>query len=457
MVLSIQFLSIPLFSQVTFEKTYGIDGSDYGYSLVQTADEGFALFGVQPVFGGVYSNSIIVKTDKFGTKLWSKSFGDSIHGFQGWDIFSTSNGGFLLKSGINQQNGLNLINLDSSGNVLWNKTYYSNGYYSFGGIAEAIDGGYVFLSKKFQSSNTYLTKTNIYGDSIWSKPITLGDTTGFSIKAVSDGYVICGGSNEYVSYRAILIKIDSEGNRIWTKSFGNGGYNVFNSMDLTDDGGIILVGQSSTSFPEPDDLYLVKVNGFGHQLWSRTFGGDGTDWGHSVKQTSDGGYIAFGVTQSFGDFNGDFYLVKTNSGGNEEWHKIYGSSSPETGFCVVQASDNGYAMLGHISKAGYAASDMYLIKTNEFGDVIDPGKVSSDELIVYPNPTSQDFKVGGVDFSVNQINLFDALGQLVKEINYPVQVLLGDQTIDVSGLKKGYYTVEFISGEKKFFKPFIKN
>ena len=111
------------------------------------------------------------------------------------------------------------------------------------------------------------------------------------------------------------------------------------------------------------DAYLIKTDPAGNRLWQKTYGGSAFDWGHSVDQTSDGGYLIAGCTTSHGAGRGDVYLVKTDSTGRKVWRKTFGGNDADWGRSVRQSSDGGYIIVGYTKSNDSGTEDVYLIKT----------------------------------------------------------------------------------------------
>lgn len=445
-------------AQITFQRTYGTSSADYGRSVTQTLDGGYLLLGDEPVFGGAYTNSHLIKTNQYGDTTWTKSFGDSIHGVQGWDVCQLPNGDILIKSGYNQNVGMNIIKMDSSGTVIWNKFFANSGYYSYGGIDTAVGGGYVFLGQAFSSGhwNTYVLRTDANGDSIWGKSFGYPDTIGLSIKTTNNGYVICGGSSNYPAQHNVLTKIDTSGNRVWTKLSGGTAYDIAYSLATTNGGGFVFVGTTTATFPSPEDVALTKTDSQGNVQWTRTYGGNDVDVGYSVRQTPDGGYAILGVTQSMGNTFGDFYLIKTDAMGFEQWHKTYGANASETGYCLALTSDGGYAMLGHTQSFGAGNFDFYFVKADSAGNVTSINDISKDEFSLYPNPTSGKLKIRNAELKIQNINIYNLLGekvfvQKVESVNPSSEI-----EINVSSFTNGIYFLQLQADNNSYVRKFTK-
>ncbi|MDA3833377.1 MAG: right-handed parallel beta-helix repeat-containing protein, partial [Spirochaetales bacterium] len=201
----------------------------------------------------------------------------------------------------------------------------------------------------------YLIKTNSYGDTLWTKTYGGGNSDyGSSVQQTSDGGYIIGGSTysygpntpSYANF--YLVKANSSGYTLWTRNY-NGGSNNDRcySVQQTNDGSYILAGYSWGYLYGYDDVFLVKTDSIGNALWKKAYGGSINDEGNSVKQTTDGGYIITGRRDCpIWTSGGDVYLIKTDSLGNSLWTKTYGGDFMDYGNSVQQTSDGGFIIAG---------------------------------------------------------------------------------------------------------------
>jgi protein involved in ribonucleotide reduction len=348
--------------QTAWNKTYGEPGPSAAFSVQQTSDDGYIVAGITYT-GGQYP--------------------------LGYGLASMS---FLL------------VKVDSSGNQQWNKTYPGTGDFDACSIQQTRDGGYIIAGYTVYSGYTLpagfplqyhergmlaghdflLVKVDSSGNQEWNKTYhEADDSQAYSVQQTSDGgYIVAGCTQNFslvgsMSPRFWLVKVDSSGNQEWNKTYRGANDSVAYSVRQTSDGGYIVAGYTGYQGGEFNDLlydfWLVKVDSSGNQEWNKTYGGALTEVAYSVRQTSDGGYIVAGYTRSFGAGWMDLWLVKVDSSGNLEWNETYDASSEDISgaYSVQQTSDGGYIVAGVTGTDGYGYGlidgvrngDFWLVKT----------------------------------------------------------------------------------------------
>ncbi|MBU0508421.1 T9SS type A sorting domain-containing protein, partial [bacterium] len=350
-----------------------------------------------------------------------------------------------------------LVKTDGFGDTLWTRRYGGSLEESANSVQQTTDGGYILAGHTWSfgagSSDFYLVKTDSQGDTLWTRRYggSGGDWASCVQQTADGGYILAGETQSFgTGSSGFLVKTNSSGDTIWTRFYGGVSVDGFSSIQQTADGGYIAAGRTWSYGVGTYDFYLVKTNSQGDTLWTRTFGGFFVDEAYSVQQTADGGYVVAGSTQSFGAgapsrFN--FYIVKTNSQGDSLWTRTYGDGLTwEVAYSVQQTTDGGYIIAGHRELSGIDEGGCWLIKTGPDQLDAEPIRVKTpNEYVLHPNlpnPFNASTQIiyelpraGRVTLAV-----FNLLGEEVARLVDEVQVA-GMHTVafDGSGVASGVY------------------
>jgi hypothetical protein len=355
-----------------WNRTYGGPYDDWGSSVEQTKDGGYIIVGGTRSYGPGNNDVWLIRTDSNGNELWNRTYGCSGADDAGFSLQQTTDGGYII-TGYTQCSGWGyevlLIKTDSNGNETWTKTY---GNKALGlSVQQTNDEGYIITGYSYadyiNQNQVFLIKTNSTGNMEWQNMYGgIGNDYGRSLDQTSDGgYIITGETESYGQGKKDLwlIKTNSTGAEQWSRTFGDSSDDVGLSVKQTIDEGYILVGYSGSFGPGFLDVWLIKTDSFGNENWSRTFGGDSADEsGQSVIQTDENGYIIIGWTKSYGAGDYDVWLIKTSEDGNMRWSRTFGGEDRDIGHSVQVTSDGGYIISGETSSYGSGNLDAWLIK-----------------------------------------------------------------------------------------------
>ena len=368
-----------------FSNTYNDASFDYGRYLIQTNDDGYLVAGNTSLLGDNYSNVLMLKVDHTGEQVWRKDYtyssNDRVNTVIELEDGSLVMAGFST-SNTNSSKDLLIMRTDSEGNIEWQSLYGDTRDEIANSISSASDGGFIIAgeitNENTGNSSCYLLKVNNNGEFEWDRSFggSLNDQGFFLISANDGGFVITGvtRSQSDSSGDLWLIKVNNTGEILWEKTFGGENFESGRSLQQTSDDGYIIVGQTESFGNGNNDAYLLKTDSQGNEIWSRTYGGSGTDQGRYVVETLDQGYIISGYTDSYGSMGGfNFWLIKTDSNGDLEWQEYYGGSGDDRAFCGIQASDGGYAIVGQSNTGGSTGVDILLVKTDDIGNA-DPSQ-----------------------------------------------------------------------------------
>jgi len=460
---------------IAWEKSFGGSNQEYGYCIKQTNDGGYIVVGesVSPV-GGMITNNYggydcwVVKMNNTGTIQWQKNLGGSDYD-RANSVALTADGGYIIV-GMAYSNNNDVtghygssdvwaVKLSSTGVLEWQKALGGSSVEEGLSIQQTTDGGYILCGYTFSTNGAvttgpggWIVKINATGTIQWQKSI--GNYMN-SIQQTSDGgYVAAGYTNGPLGNTDYhIVKLDNVGTTVWQKYYGGTSSDAAYSIQQTTDGGYIVAGESNSSNTDVTnnngsyDYWVVKLNNLGELQWQKALGGSSFDYGKSVQQTIDGGYIVCGninstnglITGNHGD--ADYWVVKLNNLGSLVWQKTLGGLGTDWGQSIQQTADGGFIVAGTTGSSSgdvtvqYGDRDFWVVKLN-------PQELSTNDfsnenkVTFFPNPTKDFFKLSTYD-NIQKIELYDLNGKKLLTKDDFV-----DEKIAIQNFSKGMYFIK---------------
>ena len=425
-----------------WNKTFGGMRDDYGYSVQQTSDGGYIIAGYTYSYGAGDSDIWLIKTDSNGTEEWNRTFGGAEADLlDRGSVRQTSDGGYII-TGYTYSYGAGdadvwLIKTNPDGIETWNRTFGKEWVDWGHSVQQTADGGYIIAGRiepyAGDRADAWLIKTDSTGIEEWNR--TFGTDAceyAASVQQTSDGgYIVAGRTSSYGVgvVDAWLIKTDLNETEQWNRTFGGPYYDYGYSVQQTTDGGYIMVGSTNNR----QDIWLIKTDSEGMEEWNSIFGGPAMDEGYSVQQTADGGYIVTGYTESYGAGSSDIWLIKTDSNGTEQWNKAFGGTGLDAARSVQQTADSGYIVAGYTEPYGAGGYDVWLIKSSTSASKPDLITTLITPLSFFPNQpntiTGTLANTGSADAGSFNVSL-SVDGAVVDTVG--VASLCAGSTVDVS-------------------------
>lgn len=363
-------------------------------AMQKTTDGGYVVVGDALVNEPVsHTKMWVLKLKADGDVDWSKVYGgDENYTEHGYSIQQTADQGYIV-AGYSQTFGNHpwIVKLYPNGNIEWQRTYnwsFSHDIYS---VKQTKDGGYIMLGaiaiSMSASSDFWVVKLNSDGTINWQKAYGGGGYEFFrSIEQTEDeGYVVAGATESFGAGGRDLwvIKLNPDGSIAWQKTYGgltdDGNYA---KIKQTADGGYII-GANTASFSAGDwDIWILKLYANGGIEWEKSYGGTYPDEIGDMQQTSDGGYVVSGYTRSFGfgledgTHQEDIWVFKLNPDGSIAWEKTYGGNGSEVSSSIQQISNGQYIIGGYTTSKPYVptGADAWILNLNNEGEI--PGCVA---------------------------------------------------------------------------------
>jgi hypothetical protein len=394
---------------IEWQNTIGGTGYEFLYFAEQTTDGGYILGGysISGISGDKTEESIgaedywVVKLNAAGVVEWENTIGGGNTDFL-WTMDQTADGGFILGGRSISGGGVGdkseskignddywVVKLNGDGVVEWENTIGGLGYDLLFTVSQTIDGGYIIggtsdsnisgdkTEARVGNTDIWVLKLTSNGSILWQNDIGgLMNENIYSIEETQDGgYIIGGYSDSGISGDKTeanigftdywVIKLDSAGGVVWDNTIGGSSGDQLYALQETDDGNYIVAGVSSSgisgdkteSSKGSSDYWIMKLDQTGSIIWQKTYGGLSYDllYSNSITQTTDGGYIVGGYSQSgnSGDKteanigSWDSWILKLDGSGNIEWQNTIGGTGSDFVFTADQTQDGGYILGGY--------------------------------------------------------------------------------------------------------------
>jgi|GEM_PF-1866175 len=355
-----------------WNRTFGGPYSDGGWAFDETSDGGAIIVG--QISSGQGADLLLLKVGPSGNREWEQSYGGSGDDL-GYGVQETADGYIVVGTtdsfGVGEER-LWLLKTDGGGRKLWDVTL--GGFVSSEGdggwSVQQLNDGYLVAgyTRSFSAGerDLWLVKTDLGGRTQWSKSFGgQKDDVGFYVLPTANGSYLASGytTSEDGDQDLYLVNVDGQGHLMWNRSYGGRGNQAAFSHANARDGGFILAGRTDSGQGD-HDLLLMKLDLSGHQDWTKSYGDDGNEVGLSVIATRDGGYLICGRTSSTDLGDQDLLLLKTDFSGNLQWKQSLGGPQDDIGTAVMETGD-GYLVLGVTSSFGFGSEDIWLLKLKD--------------------------------------------------------------------------------------------
>lgn len=411
-----------------WSRSYGGPSFDQCNTVLPTADGGYIIAGswANPA---TYTFAWVIKCDANGDSVWSRHFGDG-NGDNVIDLQPTSDGGYIM-AGITYNTGggdYSLRKLDVNGNEEWEQSYGTPALEQAHNVLQTADGGYVLMgfSQATGNSDFWFVRTNSVGDSLTSQRHGGGgQDLGWGMNPTPDGgYMLAGVTSSTGAGLTDMwvVKVNEDGVHQWDRSYGSPLSDQCYAITPSDDGGFYLSGMTQGFGAALWDYWLVRIESDGDTLWTRRYGGPGFERVRSMETDNDGNIIMAGFTTGFGSGANDMWLVKAAPNGDSLWSMTLGTTGGERANCMVPTADGGHIVVGYIDPLNDGFTDHWLVKTGVVGGPLTPPEsltihARNDSLYFYWSMT-----VGSVDYALMSSESSDGPFESVEGITSGLQL-----------------------------------
>jgi hypothetical protein len=424
--------------ETVWTATYGGTANDGLLSAIETADGHLIAVGYSYSFGPGEVNLYVVKTDAGGDTLWTRALGGAGRDY-GYGVCEATGGGcvvagYTTSSGAGRED-VYVARLDADGDVVWERAYGGLGSDEGRAVCASSDGCFVVAGRtdSFGSgeSDVYVLKLDADGDSLWT--LALGGSLydwGEDVCESADGcYCVCGSTGSSSSSRDILLaKITAAGTPVWERSYGDAvvyiGHDWGTALCATADSGLAVTGSRVIAGVDPDEIYFLKADQLGNQTSLKRYYGTFIEYGCSICETPEGGFLICGAEKDEYTLKNDLMLVKRVPGSNWVWEQVVGGAGSDWGSSAVDMAAPGYYLIaGHTESYGAGGYDGWLLKMREPLAYVPDQVVGGPILLGRPSPnpfsgeTTLRFSVSAAASGApSEVAVYDVAGRMIRSL-----------------------------------------
>jgi len=346
-------------------RVYEAPGTQDILALDLTSDQGYILTG----WSSNDDTAFMIKTDALGNKIWNFTYGGGLNKAEAYDVLESSEGGYVFTGNV--ENGMFILKTDASGTILWEKIHTLGDDTEWGKSIVEVTDGFVIMGKN--GRDIWLLKTDKTGNLLWQRTFggSSGDTGSSLIQTSDAGFMITGFTYSYDAGNGDIwvIKTDENGMEQWNMTYGGNGYDTGSDVIETRDGHFVIVGGIKPTGKSWRDACIMKIDDQGNVIWTKLYGGSDLDVATSVIQTADESYVLAATTQSYGlspAGGSEAWILKLDKMGNMIWNKTIGGRGTDTFSDLIETVDGGFILGGATESFGLQGWDAWLVRCEDY-------------------------------------------------------------------------------------------
>ena len=373
--------------------------------VIITQDSGYVVSGSFELYDDFFYENwgFLMKTDRYGNILWASKDSVDFMSYNGYSVefVETSDGGFLTIGFQGFAGDRYIMKRDSEGNYLWALPYGNNfGVFS---MHNTHDGNVILAGRS--DYNAALRKITEDGTTLWTKIIDVGTSIAYSVYECTNGdYVLTG--VDYDNYNILVIRTDSLGDSLWTRTFeGLGGHDIGNCIIETDAGNIFAGGWIINN---GHNGFLWNLDSSGNTIWTHIYDDGSMYYILSLLENNDNHFIILGSK-----------LMKINNIPEVIWNEpLTGDDFGQGDKNLQETSDGGFLC---VATEDYG-DRIVLNKTDSLGQVYsidEPGTINPISITIFPNPLREDCNISlnsKVSSKDPVVSIYNIKGQLIREL-----------------------------------------